>query len=128
MDFIDTINTQLDQIAIKYNINRNNTKTYTLDQTIQLLNKLEPVDPKIINAKTKFSILQNLVYKLNEELCVKEAQSIDYILNEIIECLENETSTTRNECAKQIQKILDEKYLKSNIKKKLNTLIDLVKV
>jgi hypothetical protein len=128
MDFIDIINTQLDQIAIKYNINRNNTKTYTLDQTIKLLNKLEPVDSKIINAKTKFSILQNLVYKLNEELCVKEAQSIDYILNEIIECLENETSTTRNECAKQIQKILDEKYLKSNIKKKLNTLIDLVKV
>jgi hypothetical protein len=126
MEFIDTINTQLDKIAIKYDINRISTKTYTLDQTLQLLNKIEQINPKIIHGKTKFGVLQNLVYKLNEELCIKNSQSIDHILNEIIVCIEHENTLSRNECAKQIQKILDENYLKSNIKKKLNTLVDLL--
>jgi hypothetical protein len=107
-------------------MNRISTKTYTLDQTLQLLNKIEQINPKIIHGKTKLGVLQNLVYKLNEELCIKNSQSIDHILNEIIVCIEHENTLSRNECAKQIQKILDENYLKSNIKKKLNTLVDLL--
>jgi hypothetical protein len=130
MDSLDVINAQLDQIAIKYNISLSNTKKYTLDQTIQLLNKLEQSSKLQYTSDTKpqpkFTVLQDLVQKLNTELCVKESESIDHILNEIIGCIRNETVESRNFCVQQIQKIIDENYLKSNIKKKLNGLIELL--
>ena len=130
MDSIEKINTELDQIANKYNIplKSNNQQSYTLVQTIQLLNKLEINSNNNNSSKpqNKFNILEELTSKLETELCEKESKNVDHILNEIIECIRNETIGSKTQCANQVQKILDENYFKSNIKNKLKALIELL--
>ena len=139
MDSIEKINTELDKIATKYNIplKSNNQQSYTLVQTIQLLNKLDKkinsntntnTDINVNSSKSqhKFGILEELTSKLESELCEKESKNVDHILNEIIGCIRNETIDSRTQCANQVQKILDENYFKSNIKNKLKALIELL--
>lgn len=122
---IDQINTELDQIAAKYNIYNQSQQTYTLGQTIQLLDKLDK-----IKSETKLTIqpntLQNLTTQLETQLYEQESTNVDHILNEIIECARTEIYESRILCTKQIQKILDENYLKSNIKNKLKALVELL--
>jgi len=130
MEDISKFNKILDDLKSKYNITQpDRQQEFTLDQTINLLSSLETkYKPKSTTPapKTKYSILQDLVTKLEYELCVKESKNVDSILNEIINCLGFETPDSKNLCVSKINKMLETNYFNSNIKKKLKALIELI--
>ena len=122
-DIVEKINLQLDDIALKYNLNsQTNKKTYTLNQTIQLLNKLD--NSSKTNKTNKTEKLDDLINILQIELF--EKNNIDHLLNQIINCANNETYETITRCSQSIQNIIDNNFLQSNIKNKLNELIKLL--
>lgn len=125
MNSIEILINQLDKISAKYNIispeKKNNI--YTLDQTLQLLNNLSTKNKKTNKNLTE---LDNLVLSLEDQICVKQSKNVDNILNEIIRCVQNETSENKKKCSEQIKQIINENYLNINIKKKLVLLIDLI--
>jgi hypothetical protein len=129
MEDISKLNQILDNLKSKYNISQPvHPEQFTLDQTINLLVNIESKYKTKSNnptPKTKYSVLQDLVSKLEFELCIKESKNVDSILNEIIGCLRNETPESKQFCATQINKMLETNYFSSNIKKKLKALIEL---
>jgi hypothetical protein len=130
MEDISKLNQILDNLKFKYKITQPvHPEQFTLNETISLLVNLETkYKPKsnIPTPKTKYSVLQDLVSKLEFELCVKESKNVDSILNEIIGCLRNETPESKGFCMSQINKMLETNYFNSNIKKKLQALIELM--
>ncbi len=143
MEDISKINNKLDELISKYDnnatqsnpsnpSNQSNKSNLSIDQMISLLGSIEtkykfnsaPVTS--LAPKTKYSILQDLVTKLEYELCVKESKNVDSVLNEIIGCLRSETPEIRSICSAQIKKMLETNYFNSNIKNKLNALIGLM--
>jgi len=132
MEDISKLDKILDNLKSKYNLTQSaKSQQFTLDQTINLLGSLETkYKPKSITPttapKTKYSILQDLVSKLEYELCVKESKNVDETLNEIIGCLKFETTESKKICVAQINKMLETNYFNSNIKNKLKALIKLI--
>ncbi len=127
MEDISKLNKILDELKFKYNITQpTSSESFTLEETIALLANLETKYRPVFTAKTKYGILEDLVSKLEFELCVKESKNVDLVLNEIIKCLKNETLESKGLCAKQINKMLETNYFNSNIKKKLMAIVELM--
>lgn len=140
MKDISKINDKLDGLISKYNIVKplnTQSQTLSLDQAISLLAGIETKykfdskpsskpNSKLNFPKTKYTILQDLVTKLEYELCVKESKNVDFVLNEIIGCLKSETPEAKKICSDQINKMLETNYFNSNIKNKLKSLIGLM--
>jgi len=81
MEDISKLNQILDNLKSKYNITEPTDKSeqFTLEQTITILSNIETkYKAKTNNStpKTKYSILQDLVSKLEYELCVKESKNV----------------------------------------------------
>jgi hypothetical protein len=135
MEDISKINDKLDALKSKYNISqpaKSQNQVFTINQMISLLGSLESKyklnsDGNLLKSpKTKYTVLQDLVTKLEYELCVKESKNVDAVLNEIIGCLRYETPDSRKFCSDQIIKMLKTNYFNSNIKKKLMAVTELM--
>ena len=131
-DEINNITNKIDFIGSKFNIeNISNKKiSYTIDDLLLVFNKFEQKQDisinKNISINKSISKMETLVYELEDEICIKQNIFVDNIINEIIKCIQLETTELKKICSNKIKLILNNNNLNSNIKKKLILLNDLM--
>jgi len=123
-DQINNITNKIDIIASKLNIKNTSDKkiSYTIDNLLLVLNKFEQKQ----DIKKNTSEMETLVYQLEDEICIKQNLFIDNIINDIIKCIQSETTELKKICSNKIKLILNNNNLNSNIRKKLILLNDLI--
>jgi hypothetical protein len=127
-DQINNITNKIDIIASKLNIKNTSDKkiSYTIDNLLLVLNKFEQKQDKSTDIKKNTSEMETLVYELEDEICIKQNIFIDNIINEIIKCIQSETTELKKICSNKIKLILNNNNLNSNIRKKLILLNNLI--
>lgn len=127
-DQINNITTKIDIIASKLNIKNTSDKkiSYTIDNLLLVLNKFEQKQDISTDIKKNTSEMETLVYQLEDEICIKQNLFIDNIINDIIKCIQSETTELKKICSNKIKLILNNNNLNSNIRKKLILLNDLI--
>ena len=132
---INNITNKIDFIASKLNINNISNKkiSYTIDDLLLTFNKFEQKQDKYEQKQDKYeqkqdkSEMETLVYELEEEICIKQNILVDNIINDIIKCIQTETTELKKICSNKIKLILtNNNNLNSNIRKKLMLLSDLI--
>jgi hypothetical protein len=127
-DQLNNISNKIDIIASKLNIKNTSDKklSYTIDNLLLVLNKFEQKQDISTNIKKNTSEMEALVYQLEDEICIKQNLFIDNIINEIIKCIQLETTELKKICSNKIKLILNNNNLNSNIRNKLILLNNLI--
>ena len=134
---INKITNKIDLIASRHNIIKEFDKKYTIADFLKSLDKLYKLNlsnneenitlQSLQSIKTPTEpLMETFVNHLENKLYLEDGVEIDNILNSIINCLNSESTEVKKKCAIKIKNIIKENYLKSNVKSKLQLLIDLI--